>query len=74
MRVFVAGATGAIGRRMLPMLVDAGHAVTGTARSDDDAALVRALGAHAAIGGFRLLTRDAARYEAYFPTLALLAP
>ena len=32
------------------------------------------IGAHAAIRGYRLLTRDAARYGTYFPTLAIIAP
>lgn len=32
------------------------------------------IGAHAAVAGFALLTRDAARYETYFPSLALVAP
>ena len=32
------------------------------------------LGAHAAIAGHALLTRDAARYRRYFPTLVLIAP
>ncbi len=32
------------------------------------------IGAHAAISGFRLLTRDAARYRTYFPTVELLTP
>src|ERR1043166_9407291 len=33
MRVFLAGAAGAIGRRLLPLLLGAGHQVTGTTRS-----------------------------------------
>ena len=30
------------------------------------------IGAHAALAGYRLLTRDAARYRTYFPGLAIL--
>ena len=33
MRVFLAGATGVVGRRLLPMLIEAGHEVVGTTRS-----------------------------------------
>jgi predicted nucleic acid-binding protein len=32
------------------------------------------IGAHAAVSRFRLLTRDAARYRSYFPTVEILAP
>ena len=32
------------------------------------------VGAHAAIRGYRVLTRDVARYRTYFPKLALIAP
>ncbi|MGH2385964.1 MAG: NAD-dependent epimerase/dehydratase family protein, partial [Candidatus Limnocylindria bacterium] len=45
MRVFVAGASGAIGTRLVPQLVDRGHEVIGTSRSAEKAEHVRALGA-----------------------------
>jgi predicted nucleic acid-binding protein len=32
------------------------------------------IGAHSAIRGYRLLTRDAARYRTYFATVTLIAP
>jgi nucleoside-diphosphate-sugar epimerase len=45
MKVFVAGATGAVGRPLLPMLVEKGHTVVGTTRSADKAEAVRLAGA-----------------------------
>jgi nucleoside-diphosphate-sugar epimerase len=45
MRVFVAGASGAIGTRLVPQLVDRGHEVIGTSRSAGKAEHIRALGA-----------------------------
>jgi len=32
------------------------------------------IGAHAAVSGFRVLTRDPRRYRTYFPTVELIAP
>ena len=45
MRVFVTGASGAIGSRLVPQLVDAGHQVVGTHNSPGSAERLRALGA-----------------------------
>jgi nucleoside-diphosphate-sugar epimerase len=45
MRVLVAGANGAIGRRLIPKLVQAGHTVAGMTRTAGKAGLVRAMGA-----------------------------
>ncbi len=49
MRVFLAGATGAIGAPLLALLVADGHEVTGMTRSPEKAAAVRAAGAEAVI-------------------------
>ena len=49
MNVFLAGATGVIGRRLVPLLRDAGHQVTGTTRSEERAVALEALGAKAAV-------------------------
>jgi nucleoside-diphosphate-sugar epimerase len=45
MRVLVAGASGAIGRRLVPQLIEAGHDVIGTHNSPDNAEPLRRLGA-----------------------------
>jgi nucleoside-diphosphate-sugar epimerase len=45
MRVFVTGATGALGRHLVPALVAAGHEVTATTRTPGKVALLREAGA-----------------------------
>jgi nucleoside-diphosphate-sugar epimerase len=45
MRVFVAGATGAIGRQLVPCLVTAGHEVTGMTCSESKQPMLAELGA-----------------------------
>ena len=45
MKVFVAGATGAIGRELVPLLVARGHEVVATTRSPEKTSTVRAMGA-----------------------------
>jgi nucleoside-diphosphate-sugar epimerase len=47
MRIFVAGASGAIGTRLVSQLIDRGHEVLGTFRSPSSAERVRSLGAQA---------------------------
>ena len=50
MRVFLAGATGALGRQLLPRLVERGHEVTGMTRSESKQQLVRDLGGRPVVG------------------------
>jgi nucleoside-diphosphate-sugar epimerase len=47
MRVFVAGASGAIGRRLVPQLIAAGHEVAAMCRTEEGAEVIRAAGAEA---------------------------
>jgi len=49
MRVLVAGATGVVGRQLVPQLIAAGHQVTATTRSEGKVAGLRAAGADAAV-------------------------
>jgi 2-alkyl-3-oxoalkanoate reductase len=59
MRVFVTGATGAIGARLAPQLVERGHEVVGTSRSAEKADRLRAHGAEPVV--LDVLDRDAVR-------------
>ena len=49
MRILVAGATGAIGRRLVPLLVEAGHDVSGTTRRPHRADALQRMGARPVI-------------------------
>lgn len=49
MKVFLAGAAGAIGRRLVPLLLEAGHSVTGTTRSGEKASELKARGVTAMV-------------------------
>lgn len=49
MRIFLAGASGAIGRRLTPMLLAAGHDVSSTSRSAANAAQLKAQGVDAVV-------------------------
>ncbi len=49
MKIFLAGATGVIGRALVPILVEAGHEVAGMARNAAEAGLLPSLGARAFI-------------------------
>jgi nucleoside-diphosphate-sugar epimerase len=44
-RIFIAGASGVLGVRLVPLLVDGGHVVAGMTRSPDKTGLLRELGA-----------------------------
>jgi 2-alkyl-3-oxoalkanoate reductase len=66
-RVFLAGATGAIGAPLLRLLVEDGHEVTGMTRSSERAEAVRAAGAQAAIA-------DALDAEAVMSAVAAARP
>jgi uncharacterized protein YbjT (DUF2867 family) len=50
MRIFVAGASGLIGVRLVPLLVAAGHQVAGLTRSPEKSGLLSELGAQPVVG------------------------
>jgi len=59
MKVFVAGASGVLGTRLVPQLIDAGHEVVGSSTSRAGADRVRGLGAEAIV--LDILDREAVR-------------
>ena len=50
MKIFVAGASGVIGKRLLPKLIEAGHQVTAMSRTAKNAEGIKAMGAHFVMG------------------------
>lgn len=67
MRVFVTGATGALGRHLVPGLIASGHEVTATTRSPGKAAQLRAAGAEPVV-------LDGLDREAVLAAVAAAAP
>src|ERR1700730_10289492 len=59
MRILIAGASGALGKRLVPLLVQAGHEIIGTTRSDAKPAELKRPGAHPLT--VNALDRDAVR-------------
>jgi nucleoside-diphosphate-sugar epimerase len=79
MKVFVAGASGAIGRPLVRQLLAAGHEVTGMTRREENAEAIRATGARAVVcdvfdaAGLESAVREAAP-EAVIHELTSLPP
>ncbi len=78
MRIFLAGATGALGSRLVPLLVAAGHEVTGMTRTPAKAAALRAAGAEPVVadgldGDAVVAAVTAARPDAVVNQLTALA-
>jgi len=67
MKVFVAGATGALGRQLLPMLAAAGHSAVGMTRTPSKAEMIRGAGAEPVV-------HDALDAEGVMAAIARSAP
>jgi nucleoside-diphosphate-sugar epimerase len=67
MRIFVAGATGAVGKTLLPLLVAAGHSVVGLTRTPDKVNMIRKTGADAVVA-------DAFELQSIINAVAAAAP
>ena len=69
MRIFLAGASGAIGRRLVPLLLGAGHQVTGTTRYAETAKMLKRAGVvPAVVDVFDALTRMLDRVDTSYRT------
>lgn len=67
MKVFFAGASGAIGQRLLPQLLERGYQVLAVSRSPERAAALRAMGAQAQVLDVYDLTALHAAMQAFKP-------
>jgi nucleoside-diphosphate-sugar epimerase len=70
-RVFVAGASGVIGRAAVPQLLAAGHEVAGTTRSEEKAGAIRAAGAEAVVVDVYEAERLGATMAAFRPEVVV---
>jgi uncharacterized protein YbjT (DUF2867 family) len=70
-RIFLAGATGVIGTRLLPLLIEAGHEVAGMTRSAAKADQVRAAGAEPVVCDVYDLDALTAAVVAFRPELVM---
>jgi len=70
-RIFLAGATGVIGVRLIPLLAAAGHTVAGLTRSPAQAAPLRGLGAEPLVGDVFDAAALTAAVAAFRPDLVL---
>jgi uncharacterized protein YbjT (DUF2867 family) len=68
MRIFLAGATGAIGRRLVPLLLDAGYYVVGTTRSTTKEDALRSAGVEPVVVDSSMRRRYPARFRPLAPT------
>ena len=75
MKIFVAGATGVIGRRLVPLLVEDGHDVVGMSRSEERARNLEDYGARGVVADVfdseRLRSRNARARQRQAPSLTL---
>lgn len=70
-RIFLAGASGVIGVRLIPLLLGAGHVVAGLTRSAAGGEAVRGLGAQPVVGDVFAAAALAAAVTAFQPELVL---
>jgi uncharacterized protein YbjT (DUF2867 family) len=71
LRIFLAGASGVIGVRLVPLLVEAGHEVAGMTRSADKAARLDALGAQPVVCDVYDVDALGAAVRAFAPDLVM---